>query len=1633
MDVSDYYCKTCWAKFTRLSAYVDHIKYEVCRVRSGTAVCGALGCKEKSDLKDLKHHVLSQHRDLGKFVCKTCFVGFDHHLKFLSHAASKVCWEKVLVEATDNAKRQQRGLSLMCPVADCSFVAHKSQDLFDHGEDAHPNSESYECKRCHKTFSGMTGTICHYLQTDCCRAGQNDDSQDESRGINIVCGLPDCNEAVSSSAIVRHIIVSHPGSAAFVCKKCNSNFAAITSFVHHAKTCNALQKKPSGSEVGFQPRYRCFYCKAMFDDYDAFEFHHDDVHLKKKLMVQLWNASSNKYTRHSNVNAREVDNEYMCSVCAVHMANKETLMKHILIVHQWHCCPHCGLVFGKGDELKKHTTETHGKFEKVKAAKEKELERKARVASEKRKKYDITHRNSDELQSGKGVQRYGCYLCSLVCETKSSLQEHAALRHRVYICSHCEYTASGETALNDFKIHIVLRHLSAGAVEHPTTQERIALSAVAPPETSGETPGRPVLRGQTASRSDSTPNGSPSGSDSGIGRQDCDQSNGAAFPAKRKHDGEYTRLQPKAKRRATPRIVSSSEESEEGSERGGTEGASTSPARERHQCERCGKRFGTRNGLHQHMAEHHRLRYFCGYCNVGTTQKQQLCYHQIKKHLGHAFKYITLEGDAFVEREGPPSLSSAETLLRNDGRKMSASGASSDLEGSESEWSPHYFSDDTVNEERTLRRSTRSASHKARIAETPTSTSETAGSTAAEAIEVSASASEVTDDDADAAAPGERRRHTKRVSDGDASLCSVRSTVGRAVEKAPPASSGGVEPALPSRDRRTTAEDVPAAGVGENPGEGLPPRNEDDGPISALDIMKMKDKRFGQSDGTEGINVSPRHSDMNGENHAAKEGAKKVRDKRQSTAVSQKKRYKAALEPPRRQRSTRKETVLFKQKSGAAGMHESFSPDSRFTLADDELQAVPVKEETGGWNEIEECATSEAAEEPEKLSISPPTTPYKVFGGYRVPKTAEAFHKLLQNIGDVYKCCEFACSFSTMSPQRFVSHLQRHDTGHLFCIYCGAVIPDATQLLAHLDAEHSRSANQCTKCLYRASTQRHIECHFAHAHPNESSSYVTLATGGGPEDDVTSQLESSRPYPCGFETCSFNTMKTSELFQHLRSAHSNELSYPCPLCEERKEDVDDLASHFPEHGINNVQCAYCSHCSVTIGGIILHLCYCHADRVVKFHFRSSDLEEEFIKVLKGSTYVLPHYFADLVREKTPTLSMDLEHIVFQQRCPFCTAWCSGFKAFRIHVLSEHKPAVRSEELAESLFENYGFRAAVREGRCPFCSRVAESTAELQEHILDEELVYAPYECHLCMHTFGTEKELDEHLFDKHVDEQKLVFHNPDAELLAWVQSNIIMGTSACGESSGALDRSEIGSCRLEEAGDASGTLLVTSVYSTVNDSSNVLCGESAASGEHRCGECGLTTFSETYYRKHLQTCEARPREDPCSQEVFPPGTCGHEVGAAKFVCTICSAGFPVMQTFAHHCRDAHDLHFFCTICFRGSKTKTGLRDHLKVHHQGQGDGKAYIISNSAKKGLRKSTDFHLSVCDLDSEAGLCEPEEPSRPNDDGFSYYGTEYIHVHARNLTVTKDGAKTSVRSVMKSANYEPYVLVKDFKHSLG
>lgn len=694
-------------------------------------------------------------------------------------------------------------------------------------------------------------------------------------------------------------------------------------------------------------------------------------------------------------------------------------------------------------------------------------------------------------------------------------------------------------------------------------------------------------------------------------------------------------------------------------------------------------------------------------------------------------------------------------------------------------------------------------------------------------------------------------------------------------------------------------------------------------------------------------------------------------------------------------------------------------------------------------------SSSDEATDCYELETAVPTISRCVYYGYRCPKSVRAFHQLVANISDEFKCSAFSCGFSTSSSSDFENHLKSHDLADVFCIYCGDSVASPGALITHLEEDHGDLRFQCFKCLYRTARNMHFNIHFPQAHPQDTIASVPLSSRGDPPASIsTVKIKEFSPYACGLPGCLFKNRKRYEFEKHFEEVHGDADSYACGICRKSCQSVGALLEHFRDHGFADIECGYCTFGTENTGTMMLHACYCHSSHLTMFRVRSDNLSKQLITSSdQGIKY---------------ETSYDLSHLTFQQRCCYCPALVTGFEDFQKHVSGKHGLALSVHELADKLFMLYDYTEAVQHGQCPFCSFAVDDVRHLQQHVLKQELRITTYVCSACRHGFD-----DQLSWKKHVDNRcsssatLLVCEN--GPLLSWVQHNLAFkfqrfGCCHCAQvfNVASTFRSHLqrhytyypALCKICDQ-SFRGIHAKEAHMRTVHGGSGSTEGkevdvdaevarQSVSRMLHTCHRCGFQTFSQTYVEMHREKCSTSESSQlalPVSLERSERGsaTTEEEEDVPAYYCMQCSVGFMYLERLLSHGFTQHGCDYFCTLCYRGFQTKELFARHCRSRACRRPPSALHV--EVVKRSSQRKFFYRELFIDYDVGNGTYSSSgEDDELEECYYSFYRQEYEPVQGISCTYITDGTgtKLSVSDVARVLNIEPYVCVRDWKKTL-
>uniref|UniRef100_A0A131YT85 KRAB domain-containing zinc finger protein n=1 Tax=Rhipicephalus appendiculatus TaxID=34631 RepID=A0A131YT85_RHIAP len=695
-------------------------------------------------------------------------------------------------------------------------------------------------------------------------------------------------------------------------------------------------------------------------------------------------------------------------------------------------------------------------------------------------------------------------------------------------------------------------------------------------------------------------------------------------------------------------------------------------------------------------------------------------------------------------------------------------------------------------------------------------------------------------------------------------------------------------------------------------------------------------------------------------------------------------------------------------------------------------------------------STSDEATDCYDLETAVPTILRCVYYGYRCTKSVRAFHQLVANISDEFKCSAFSCGFSTNSSSDFENHLKSHDLTDVFCMYCGTSVASPGALLTHLQVDHSDLRLQCCKCLYRTARNMHFSIHFPQAHPQDTVASVPLSSHGDPvASNSTVKIKEFSPYICGISGCLFSNRKRYEFEKHFEEAHSNADSYPCGICRKSCQSVGALLEHFHDHGFADIECGYCTFGTENTGTMMLHACYCHSSHLTMFRVRSDNLSQQLITSSdQGIKY---------------ETSYDLSHLTFQQRCCFCPALVTGFEDFQRHVSGKHNLVLSVHELADKLFMLYDYTEAVQHGQCPFCSFAVDDVGRLQQHVLKQELCITTYVCSACRRGFDDQLSWQKHIDNGRCSSSATLQVCENGPLLSWVQQNLAFkfqrfGCCHCAQvfNVASTFRSHLqrhytyypALCKICDQ-SFRGINAKEAHMRAAHGGSGLTKGEeidvdaevarqSVLRVLHTCRRCGFQTFSQAYIEMHREKCSASEGAAPALQasgdrSERSNATTEEEEDVPAYYCMQCSVGFMYLERLLSHGFTQHGCDYFCSVCYRGFQTKEHFTRHCRSRTCRRPPSVFRV--EVVKRSSQRKFFYRELFIDYDVGNGAYSSSgEDDELEECYYSFYKQDYEPVQgiSRTYITAETEMKLSVSDIAQVMNIEPYVCVRDWKKTL-
>ena len=159
-----------------------------------------------------------------------------------------------------------------------------------------------------------------------------------------------------------------------------------------------------------------------------------------------------------------------------------------------------------------------------------------------------------------------------------------------------------------------------------------------------------------------------------------------------------------------------------------------------------------------------------------------------------------------------------------------------------------------------------------------------------------------------------------------------------------------------------------------------------------------------------------------------------------------------------------------------------------------------------------------------------------------------------ESLAHLFKCMDFACSFSTNSVEDFVSHLSTHEanlSSALRCCYCFGRVKTVEKLVSHIIKHHGHCGYQCLYCFERFHSPIELLIHQNYLHERFPRGFL-------PVDHVLKEkiskvrISASNLVKCMASNCSFecdsSNMKLIEDHKYKHFVPEELIGYSCPYC-----------------------------------------------------------------------------------------------------------------------------------------------------------------------------------------------------------------------------------------------------------------------------------------------------------------------------------------------------------------------------------------------------------------------------------------------------------------------------------------------------
>ncbi|XP_059487483.1 uncharacterized protein LOC132203613 isoform X2 [Neocloeon triangulifer] len=227
----------------------------------------------------------------------------------------------------------------------------------------------------------------------------------------------------------------------------------------------------------------------------------------------------------------------------------------------------------------------------------------------------------------------------------------------------------------------------------------------------------------------------------------------------------------------------------------------------------------------------------------------------------------------------------------------------------------------------------------------------------------------------------------------------------------------------------------------------------------------------------------------------------------------------------------------------------------------------------------------------------------KAFQHARTVKNSAVYASMLEpgRLQKMYKCMARNCSFSSVIPEKFIKHIDKHKSlsvGRIKdwqeCVYCMELYGSGQQLIDHIHKEHNKFVFQCSLCFFRAATDSHVFFHQKIAHSPEEGPKTYVCQKEQPKVDQPPFVgvigKFILPFICSDSGCGITFYKTDEFMDHFAINHPNMKEFLCHECNASSSSIVDLIEHYKDHIYCEFHCLLCKYGSDEQRLIYNHMC-----------------------------------------------------------------------------------------------------------------------------------------------------------------------------------------------------------------------------------------------------------------------------------------------------------------------------------------------------------------------------------------------------------------------------------------------------------